>query len=78
MDMDYQRKVLVFKTNLETEDGIQAVSAALNQHPEIIRWNVDHWDVDKVLRVETYSPSSPHSIMEMVRNAGFVCDELPD
>ena len=78
MNMDNQRKVFVFKTNLETEDRILAVSAALDQHPGIIRWNVDHWDVDKVLRVEIYPPSSPHSIMEMIRNAGFVCDELPD
>ncbi|HKH59925.1 MAG TPA: hypothetical protein VKA49_03785 [Flavitalea sp.] len=76
--MDIQTKILVFKTNLETEEGIRAVSAALNQHPEIIRWNVDQWDIDKVLRIEACTPSSPSSIIEMIRSAGFVCDELPD
>lgn len=76
--MDSQTKILVFKTNLETEDGIKAVSTVLNEHPAIIRWNVDHWDIDNVLRIEAYQPSSSSSIMEMIRNAGFACDELPD
>ena len=76
--MDNRTEILVFKTNLESEDGIRAVSDVLDQHPGVIRWNIDHWDVDKVLRVETYSPSSPYLIMEMIRSAGFVCDELTD
>ena len=76
--MDNQTKIHVFKTNLETEDGIRAVSDTLNQHPGIICWNVDHWDVDNVLRVETDHSFSPVSIIEMIRNEGFICDELPD
>ena len=76
--MDNRTEILVFKTNLESADGIRVVSNVLNQHPGIIRWNIDHWDADKVLRVEAHSPSSPYPIMELIRNAGFVCDELPD
>lgn len=76
--MDYEKKILVFKTNLETEDGIRTVGTILDDHPEILRWNVDHWDIDKVLRIETYKPSMPSSIIEIVRNVGFDCDELPD
>ena len=76
--MDNQIKVLVFKTNLETEDGIRTVGTVLDDRPEIVRWNVDHWDIDNVLRIEAYETSSPSSIMEIVRGIGFVCDELPD
>ncbi len=76
--MQSQFKILVFKTNPETEEGIRAVSTVLNNHPKIFRWTVDQWDVDKVLRIEAYEPSSPSLFMDMIRNVGFDCDELPD
>ena len=50
--MESRSKILVFKTNLETEDGIRAVSSVLNDHPGIFKWTVDRWDVDNVLRIE--------------------------
>lgn len=71
-------KILVFKTNLQTEEGIRAVSAVLDDHPDILRWNVDQWDIDNVLRIEACEPSSPSLFMDIIRNAGFDCDELPD
>lgn len=76
--MDKEIKILVFKTNLENVEKIQAVETVLNQQPGILRWNVDHWDVDKVLRIETRESSSAHAIIEVIRRAGFDCDELPD
>jgi hypothetical protein len=76
--MESQSKILVFKTNLETEEGVLAVSSVLNGHPGILRWTVDKWDVDKVLRIEASDHSSPSLFMDMIRNAGFDCDELPD
>lgn len=76
--MNKQIKILVFKTNLETEEGIRAVSTVLDDHPQILRWNVDQWDIDNVLRVEAYDASSPGAIIDLVRNVGFICDELPD
>lgn len=76
--MEPQLKILVFKTNLETEEGIRAVSTVLNDRPEILRWTVDQWDVDNVLRIEASEHSSPSLVMEMIRKVGFDCDELPD
>lgn len=76
--MDNQIKILVFKTNLESEEKVETVRPILDEHPEIVRWNIDQWDVDKVLRIETRDSSSPYKIIEMIRNIGFDCDELPD
>lgn len=76
--MDDAIKILVFKTNLGTHEGVQAVRQVLDTHPEILRWNIDQWDVDNVLRVETYEPSSAKEIISMIRRAGFDCAELPD
>ncbi|MEJ7769879.1 MAG: hypothetical protein WKF70_09555 [Chitinophagaceae bacterium] len=69
--------ILVFKTNLASEEALDSIRPILDDHPQIMRWNVDHWDIDKVLRVVTNS-LAPHTVIEMVRQAGFVCEELPD
>lgn len=76
--MDNEIKILVFKTNLETYEGVQAVRPVLDEHPEIIKWNIDQWDVDNVLRIETYEPSSAKDIISMIKDVGFDCVELPD
>ena len=76
--MELRSKILVFKTNLETEDGIQAISGVLNDDPGIARWTVDQSDVDNVLRIEAHEPSLPSVFIAMIQKAGFDCDELPD
>lgn len=76
--MESRSKILVFKTNLETEDGIRAVSSVLNDHPGIFKWTVDRWDVDNVLRIEADEASSPSLFIDIIQSAGFDCDELPD
>ena len=67
--MDNEIKILVFKTNLETHEGVQAVRPVLDEHPEILKWNIDQWDIDNVLRIETYEPSSAKDIISMIMKA---------
>ena len=76
--MNNRIKVLVFKTNLESEQEVQAVRSILDEHPQILRWNVDQWDIDNVLRIEAWGEPSSTGFMEMIRREGFLCDELPD
>jgi hypothetical protein len=42
-----------------------------------MKWSVDLSDIDNVLRIESDDPD--HSrVIEIVRNAGFFCEELVD
>jgi hypothetical protein len=45
--------VLVLKTNLDSDQGIDAIRPILNLHPAIKDWHVDTEDVDNVLRIES-------------------------
>lgn len=76
--MDKRVKIFVFKTNLQTMERITSVGIILDEQPGILRWNVDHWDVDNILRIEAHETSTATEIMEMIRKVGFDCDELPD
>lgn len=71
------KDILVFRTNLESEEALDTIRPLLNDHPQIMRWNVDHWDIDKVLRVEANS-LAPRAVIQIVQDAGFDCEELPD
>jgi hypothetical protein len=70
-------EVLVFKTNISSEYEIERLKELFAYHENIIRWNVDRQDVDKVLRIEC-GIINPITIVNLLRNAGFECEELPD
>jgi hypothetical protein len=69
-------KVLVFKTNILTEDAIRRLAPILDGEKKIFRWNIDRADIDNVLRVE--GSIEADRVIEHVCNAGFKCEELPD
>jgi hypothetical protein len=70
-------QVLVFKTNLRFRTRVKQLAPILNAAGGIIRWNVDHADIDNVLRIETIQQSA-EDIIRMVTGAGYLCEELPD
>lgn len=43
---------LVFRTNLQTHEDVESISATLNSIKGIIDWSVDLEDWEKVLRIE--------------------------
>ena len=67
-------EILVFKTNI-SKKGVRKMKEILNQIEEINYWNIDLDDCDRVLRVETHSFLS-NDIIQLVKNTGFVCEEL--
>ncbi len=69
--------ILIFKTNIQTDDHHQEISSVLDSHPLITNWHIDKEDVDKVLRIESPDNIS-HDIISTINKAGFVCEELPD
>ncbi|WP_353719587.1 hypothetical protein [Dyadobacter sp. 676] len=69
--------VLVFKTNINNLRQVKSVAAMLDNCPDILKWNVDLADIDKVLRIEaTHAQCAP--MIELVRRAGYACEELTD
>ncbi len=66
--------VLVFKTNIRKRSEVEKLSSVFNK-PEIIKWNIDLDDCDKVLRVVTTRLSYADIIME-TSEKGFECVEL--
>ena len=69
--------VHVFKTNIDSAGEVEKIAAVLSAETRIIKWNIDAYDVDNVLRVESNELTS-NEIAELVRNAGCYCEELPD
>ncbi|MBI3519054.1 MAG: hypothetical protein HY062_06815 [Bacteroidetes bacterium] len=69
--------ILIFRTNIETDDAHKEVGQLLNSHPLIIDWNIDKEDIDKVLRVQSTANNSLE-IISTINQAGFMCEELPD
>ena len=71
------REILVFKTNLASEEEVKTVTPLLSGHPDILQWNVDKWDADNILRIES-SKLSPDIVINILSEAGFECEELED
>jgi len=69
--------VLVFKTNIKYKKQISAVGRHINAEPQVIKWNVDLHDIDKVLRIESLD-LQPAIIENLVQKAGYYCKELED
>ena len=72
-----QPDILIFKTNLETDHDRIAISSVLNDHPFILKWNVDKHDIDRVLRIVTNNLTA-NDIIQLLQNEGYYCEELPD
>ncbi len=69
--------VLVFRTNIGNPRQVKLIASTLDNCPEILKWNVDLADIDKVLRIEaTHAQCGP--VIELVTRAGYVCEELTD
>jgi len=70
-------EILVFKTNIKTDEDKQKVAQVLDALPQINRWTVDCEDCDCVLRIEAEGISE-QQIIETVQRAGFECEVLKD
>jgi len=71
------KHVLIFKTNVESEEQLQQAAVLLDSNYSILKWNIDREDVDNVLRIES-TRSNIDDIMKVMVDAGFLCEELTD
>ncbi|RPD51136.1 MULTISPECIES: heavy-metal-associated domain-containing protein [Chitinophagaceae] len=63
-----------FKTNINCGGCIAAVTPHLEKLTEIVKWNVDTVNPQKVLTVETPLPAS--EVKSAVEKAGFKAEQL--
>jgi hypothetical protein len=70
-------EILIFKTNIHTENDVGKIAHFLNSDLHVKKWNVDRDDVDRVLRIEC-DDHNPDYIIHVITNAGFRCEELLD
>ncbi len=69
--------VLVFKTTLRDREAVRRMAPVLDEAAGPDRWHVALEDVDKVLRIET-SRLLPRQVTQLLGEAGYGCEELPD
>ena len=70
-------EVLIFQTDILTHGDLRKIAGQLEQQPGIHRWTVDTEDVDCVLRVVASGMVSENTIIRLVKDAGFFCNEMP-
>ncbi len=70
-------KILVFKTNILSRKEVKRLGLVLHKLAGVCRWNVDLMDIDKVLRIETEGLQA-QEIIDVLTEAGYFCEELPD
>lgn len=67
--------IIICRTNIRTEPDRQKIRSHLDNHPGIIKWNLDLHDIDCVLRVVSLSLDCA-AVISIIRQHGFDCAEL--
>jgi len=69
--------ILVFKTNIKHRKQLNEIRMQIDAEPQVIKWNVDFHDSDKILRIESHD-LHPATIESLLQKAGYYCEELKD
>ena len=67
--------ILLFKTNIKSEECKAKMHELLDRYEGIEQWNVALDDQDCVLRVVSHSLNH-QQLIKLINNAGYLCSEL--
>ncbi len=67
----------VFKTSLSNTKEVKTLKPILDKHLEHAIWNFDLEDCDHILRIDSQIDVSRKTI-QLLKENGFECEELPD
>jgi hypothetical protein len=73
--MENTQDILVFATNIRTNNDKQLISQTLDEISEIHQWNIDQEDIDCVLRVVSKTLSE-EQIINIISKHDFNCKPL--
>ncbi|MEL5892967.1 hypothetical protein AAE250_05600 [Bacteroides sp. GD17] len=68
--------ILVFRTSVSTIKDVERVSVILNKCPQIMTWNIDLEDWEKVLRIECRENLKATDISIMLKDIDICISEL--
>ncbi|MEO9872187.1 hypothetical protein [Ekhidna sp.] len=71
-------KLFILKTDIKSKRQLNRLKPIFQQNEHIFRWSIDLDDIDKVLKVETNEDSKQNEMIQLVRDQGIYCEELPD
>lgn len=69
--------ISVFKTSVSNTTEVEILKPLLDTHLENTKWNFDLEDCDKILRIDSETEIA-QSVIELLQDKGFDCEELPD
>lgn len=69
-------ETLKFKTNIKCGGCIATVTPFLDKLPEISKWEVDTNNPDKVLTVESSDELAAKTVIDTLKEAGYVATPL--
>lgn len=72
-------KTLRFKTSLKCAGCVKAIKPFMDKIPEIISWNVDLGNPDKIVHVNIDSANGQdlsNEILIAIRQAGYTADKI--
>jgi len=67
--------ILLFKTDIRSEEDKRVLQPVLDKNKNIEQWNVDLNDEDYVLRIISYKLKH-EQVIELVQDQGYMCTEL--
>lgn len=66
--------VLVFKTSVQSAEGVTKLTHVLNTLAGCNQWNFALDDCDRILRIVT--PINPDAAIQVLMEQGYYCEEL--
>lgn len=70
-------KLFILKTNIRDARMMKKANALLAYSPEVMDWNIDFEDRDKVLRIEAEDNLEETQVLEIINTWGIKCEALP-
>ncbi|WP_407430076.1 hypothetical protein [Arcticibacter sp.] len=67
--------ISIFKTSVASSDDLNKLRPYLNSLMEDLRWTIDLFDSDRILRVKS-SVNKNAEIIAVVNELGFECENL--
>jgi hypothetical protein len=67
--------ISIFKTSVASADDLNKLRPYLNALMEDLRWTIDLFDSDRILRVKS-SVNKNDEIISVVNRLGFECENL--